>query len=80
MSRKAGSKTKIELVETIDEFKKMSRAKASSVAHLFDMQPRYLSLCCLRGEVPGAKPLGRIWYVTPLGMDLLFEGKKRNRK
>lgn len=62
-----------------EQFKKMVRAKVTYVAPLYGIHPRFLALECLRGHVPGATLLGRAWYVTPAGMEQLFEGKKKRR-
>jgi hypothetical protein len=77
MSSGAGSKKRSILFKSIDQFRKMARAKAIDVAHLYGIEPRNISRYCCRGEIPGAVKLGQIWFVTPAGMDKMFEGKHK---
>lgn len=55
----------------------MARIKAIDAAPLWGLPANTMRVRCIRGEVKGAVKLGQIWYVTPLGMDLMFEQKKR---
>jgi len=64
----------------IEQARKMARIKATIAAPLWGLNPVTMSLRCLRGEVPHAVQIGRIWYVTPAGMDLIFAVKPKRRK
>lgn len=59
--------------KTIEEARKMGRIKAAIAAPLWGLSRYALALKCNRGEVPGAHKLGRPWYVTPEGMDAMFQ-------
>jgi len=61
----------------IEQARKMARIKATDAAPLWGLEPAGMCRRCIRGEIPGAAKLGKIWYVTPTGMDKLFEQKKR---
>ena len=61
----------------IEQARKLARIKATDAAPLWGINPTQISRYCIRGIIPGAKKFGRAWYVTPLGMDLMFEQKKR---
>lgn len=63
--------------QDIEAARKMARIKAIDAAPLWSLNPVTMSLRCLRGEVPGAVQLGRIWYVTPAGMDAIFTKRSR---
>jgi hypothetical protein len=77
MAHESGSANRSTSFESIDQFRKMARAKAINVAHLYGLEPRHISRYCCRGDIPGAVKLGQIWYVTPAGMDKMFEGKHK---
>ena len=64
-------------IESIEQARKMARIKATDAAHLWGLEPRHISRYCCRGDIPGAVKLGRIWYVTPAGMDQLFGDKHK---
>lgn len=70
--------TKAPEPKTIDEARGMARIKITTAAPLWGMSRYTLACHCLKGNVPGAQKLGRCWYVTPQGMDQMFEnqGKK----
>lgn len=72
-----GSKNKSTAPASIDQARKMARIKAIDAAPLWGLDPVTISLRCRRKEIPEAKQLGSIWYVTPGGMDRLFEGGKK---
>lgn len=61
----------------IEQARKMARIKAHEAAPVWGMNRVEISRYCNRGEIPGASKLGRVWYVTPSGMDKLFEAKKK---
>lgn len=64
---------------SLEDFRRTARAKAVTVAHLYGLAPRYLSLECLRGRVPGAAKRGGHWWVTPDGMEKMFTIAQRNK-
>ena len=62
---------------SIEEARKFARLKADHAAPVWDMKPTTLKRRCLRGEVPSAVKVGRIWYVTPEGMDRMGKAPKK---
>lgn len=70
---------KVSSIVDIEQARKMARIKACIAAPVWGMNKIEISRYCNRGEIPGAVKLGRIWYVTPMGMDKLFETKKNRR-
>ena len=77
MARTKGSKNCSTAPGSIEQARKMARIKAIDAAPLWGLPANTMRVRCIRGEVKGAVKLGQIWYVTPLGMDLMFEQKKR---
>ena len=78
MSRPKGAKNTCKAPQDIEQARKMARIKAVDAAPIWGMAPATLALMCLRKEVPEAKKLGMRWYVTPRGMDMLFERRRRS--
>lgn len=64
----------------LDKFQKMSRAKVGSVAHLYDLAPRSLSLECLKGNVPGSVKKKGTWWVSPAGMEQFFTASSKRKR
>lgn len=52
------------------------RMKLKDAAPLWGMTHESLVRRCNKGQVPEAVKLGKIWYVTPGGMDRLFLPKR----
>lgn len=77
MARIAGTKNKRNPPESIEAARKMARIKALDAAPLWGLEAKHLSHICCRGEVPEAKKFGRVWFVTPGGMDRMFEQKRK---
>jgi hypothetical protein len=61
----------------VEQARKMARIKATEAAPVWGLNPKEISRQCNRGEIPGAVKLKQIWYVTPQGMDKLFEPVKK---
>ena len=80
MARPKGSKNKSIAPADIDQARKMARIRSKDAAPLWGMTSTDLQLKCLRGEVPDAVKNGLYWYVTPAGMDRMFELMKRKRR
>lgn len=72
MARIKGSKNVSTAPQDIEQARKMARIKAIDAAPLWGMSPATMRIRCKNKTVPGAVQLGRIWYVTPAGMDKLF--------
>jgi hypothetical protein len=64
---------------TIDDARKMARIKAVHAAPLWGLNPKKLSVMCLRDEVADAVKIGRDYFVTPAGMDAIFNTKSKRR-
>ncbi len=80
MPRPKGSKNKNFAPANIEQARGMARIRAVHAAPLWGMNSEDLRLRCLRKQVPEAVRDGRYWYVTPAGMDRMFEqmrGKQR---
>ena len=61
----------------IIQARSMSRIRAIDAAIIWGLEPATISRRCNRGEGPGAVKLNRIWYVTPAGMERMFDPKRR---
>ena len=64
------------VIESIEQARRMARFRAVDAARLWGLDPKNISRRCIKGEITGAVRLGQVWYVTPQGMDKLFEGKR----
>lgn len=65
--------------KTIEEARAMARLKVKYAAPLWGMNTVVLRRHCLRKRVPGAVKLGHEWFVTPEGMDALFQEQPRKK-
>ena len=79
MARITGTKNKSTAPDGIEQARKMARLKAIDAAPMWGLDPANIARRCIRGEIPGAVKLGQVWFVTPDGMDKLFDGKRKNK-
>ncbi|MCL4490580.1 MAG: hypothetical protein M1510_01560 [Nitrospirae bacterium] len=64
--------------EAIAKEDKRITVNIKTAARLFDVKEQHLRMMCLLGKIPGAKRLGKYWFIPYEELEKTFMNKKED--